>query len=161
MLAVVVASLLQLDAGWCDEDCFSRSHPLMTRWWWGQRFGGPEAQYGFSLSTSRRQRIHRFQLAWAVPFGDTVEVLLGGAYSSEERLEAVTGVRYSPWKLGSLLIPAVSLTAPLSWRSGTLEMAVRPALEVHVGMAAMSLALEIDVAGVTPVRLWWNVLFGI
>lgn len=161
MLAVVVASLLEFGADWCDAECFERAHPILTRWPFGRLFGGPEAQYGFSLSTARRERVHRFQLSWAVPAGPTLEVLAGAAFTSEERLEAVPGVRYSPFKFGSLLVPALAVSAPLSWRAGALELRVRQALELHVGMAAMSLALELDAGGGVGPRFWWNVLVGI
>jgi hypothetical protein len=161
VLAVVVASLLEAGAGWCDAECFERAHPVLTRWPFGKLFGGPEAQYGFSLSTSRRERVHRFQLGWAAPAGPTLEVLAALAFTSEERFEVVPGVRYSPFKLGALLVPALAVTAALSWSAGALELRVRQALEVHVGMAAMSLALELDAGGVAGPRVWWNVLVGI
>jgi hypothetical protein len=161
VLWAVAASLLAVEAGWCDEECFERAHPIVTRFGFGRIFGGPELLYGFSLSAPRSERVHRFQVGWAVPLGDTLEVTAGVGVGSDGRVELVPAMRYSPLKLGPLIVPAVALSAPLTWRTQVMEMKVRPAIELHVGLCAMVFALEIDVAGVGASRYWWAVQVGV
>ena len=161
MLSVVVASFLAMEAGWCDEECFERAHPLVTRLGFGRIFGGPELQYGFSLSTPRSERVHRFQLGWAVPLGNALEVSAGVSVGSDARIEVVPAFRYSPFKLGYLLVPAVALAAPLSWKGDVLGMKMRPGIELHVGLAAIAFALEFDVSGIGASRYWWSVQVGL
>jgi hypothetical protein len=161
VLWVVAASLLGVELDWCDEECFERAHPITTRLGFGKIFGGPELQYGLSLSTARSERVHRFQLGWALPLGDTLELSTGAGLSSDGRIDLAPSLRYSPFKLGSLLVPAVSLATLVGWRGGALEMRVRPCAELHVGLAAMMFAFEIDVAGVVPPRFWWGVQVGL
>ena len=150
VLAVLTASVLSVSASWCDDTCVERAHPLFHRF----GFGAPELGYGFTLTTRPSSRVHRFQLSWAAPLGEALEVLGGVALATDGRFEVVPGARYAPVRFGELLVVAVALSAPLSWRAETLDLRVRPAVELHVGFASLGLALELDAAGRADPRLW-------
>jgi hypothetical protein len=154
VLALVAAAML---SSWCDAECVERAHPLFNRW----RFGAPELSWTMTV-VPRSPRLHRFQLAWAYPLLETLEVFGGAALASDGRFELVPGARFAPARVGFMLVPALAVSAPMSLSSaGVLELHVRPALEAHVAFAAMQLALDVDVAGRAPLSFWVGCLLSL
>ena len=159
VLAVALSALLSVDVAWCDAECVERAHPIsnvlgLAKW------GSPEATYTFTLS-ARSARVHRVELVWGLPVSEQLEVMLGPAVSSDGRFEVVPGGRWWVMKAGFMMVPAVALSAPLAWRQSSLEIHVRPALELHVGLAAMMFGVELDVAGRAPFALWSGFQLGL
>ena len=73
---------------------------------------------------------------------------------TDGRVEVVPAARYTPFGVGSFIVPGISVSVPLSWRLEQLELRVKPALELHFGFATMSVALELDAAGRAEPRFW-------
>lgn len=141
---------------WCDAECVERAHPLFKRW----SFGAPEVSWTMTV-VPRAPRLHRFQLSWAYPLLETLEVFGGAALATDGRFEVLPGARFAPAKVGFMLVPALAVSAPMTFQSGTLQMRVRTALEGHIAFAVMQLAVEVDVAQDPAPRLWMGFLFSL
>ena len=143
----LIALVLAADNDWCDVECFERSHPVASML---GLVGGLDLAYS---ATAAEKHVQRIELGWVVPFGEQLEVTAAGAYSTDGHFELVPGVRYAMFSLGTLAIPGVSVSTPLWWRQGALQLHVRAAAELRVGPAVTQIGVDVD-AGVMRAQLW-------